>query len=527
LATIYKTGEFEVRADERRVLAHGRPQALGGRAFDLLLALIEHRDRIVGKNELMALVWPGMVVEENNLTVQISALRKLFGASAVATVPGRGYRFCLELQTPALADDRGAAPAPPALALPDKPSVAVLPFLNLSDDPGQAYFADGVTEDITTELSRFHSLFVIARNSAFSYRGQAMDVRTVSRELGVRYVVEGSARRAGPRVRVAAQLIDAVSGEHLWAEKYNRMLEDIFDLQEEVARAIAGAMAPQIDAAEDVRSRRTAPANLTAHATAQRGWAVASAVNMTYDRAPRDEALRWADDALALDPNCALALRTVALVAWWNAYHNTTDSVTETLAAGTAAANRAIALDPGDHHARRWKGLLVAIAGRPDEGLAELRRAHGINPNCALTLAWLGLYEALNGDANVGVPHALAALRLSPRDPERGSMLMTLGFAHFAMRNYAQASRAAETALREAPDSAVPHVLNAISLVGTGRLEAARSAFQVLQRVAPMLAQARLAGRWLATNPDYVQRAHTFLRVAAGLEDPASADALR
>ena len=527
MTTIYRAGEFEVRADERRVLARGRPQALGGRAFDLLLALIEHRDRVVGKNELMALVWPGMVVEENNLTVQVSALRKLFGANAVATVPGRGYRFCLELQTPDPSADHDGASTPEALTLPDKPSVAVLPFLNLSDEPGQSYFADGVTEDITTELSRFHSLFVIARNSAFTYQGQSVDVRTVSRELGVRYVVEGSVRRAGSLVRVAAQLIDAVSGEHLWAEKYDRMLEDIFDLQEEMARAIAGAMAPQIDAAEDVRSRRTAPANLTAHATAQRGWAIASAGNMTYDRAPRDEAMRWVTAALALDPNCVLALRTVALVEWWNAYHNTTDSVSETLAAGTAAANRAMALDPGDHHARRWKGLLVAIAGRPDEGLAELRRAHAINPNCALTLAWLGLYEALNGDAHKGVPHALAALRLSPRDPERGSMLMALGFAHFVVRNYAQASRAAETALREVPDSAVPYVLNAVSLIGTGKLELARSAFQALQRIAPKLAEARLAGRFLSTNPDYVQRVHTFLRIAAGLEDPGAADALR
>lgn len=527
MTTIYKLGEFEVRADERRVLVRGRPQALGGRAFDLLLALIEQRDRVVGKNELMALVWPGMVVEDNNLTVQISVLRKLLGANAVVTVPGRGYRFCRELQAPDLASDRGGTSARPVLALPEKPSVAVLPFLNLSGDPEQAYFADGVTEDITTELSRFHSLFVIARNSAFTYQGQAVDVRSVSRELGVRYVVEGSVRRAGARVRVAAQLIDAVSGEHLLGEKYDRLLQDIFDLQEEVACAIAGAMAPQIDAAEDVRARRTAPANLTAHAMAQRGWAIASAGNMAYDRAPRDEALRWVVDALALDPDCVLALRTTALVEWWNAYHNTTDSVTETLARGIAAANRAIALDPGDHHARRWKGLLVAIAGRPDEGLAELRRAHLINPNCALTLAWLGMYEALHGDAHKGVPCGLAALRLSPRDPERGSMLAALGFSHFAVCNYVQASRAAETALREAPDSVVPHVLNAISLVGTGELESARAAFQALERIAPKLAEARLAGRWLATNPDYVKRAHTFMRIAAGLEDPAAADTLR
>ena len=246
-----------------------------------------------------------------------------------------------------------------------------MPFLNLGDDSQQAWFADGVTEDITTELSRFHSLFVIARNSAFTYKGQAMDVRTVSRELGVRYVVEGSVRRAGSRVRVVAQLIDAHSGEHVWAERYDRVLGDIFDLQEEVTRAIVTAMAPQIDAAEDQRSRRARPDNLTAHGLAQRGWAVASVGNMAYDRAVRDQAHQWASQALALDADCALALRTIALVQWWHAYHNTTQSILDTVAQGLAAATRAIALDHGDHHARRWRGLLLVMARQPDEGLAE------------------------------------------------------------------------------------------------------------------------------------------------------------
>ncbi|MEO6030357.1 MAG: hypothetical protein ABIP61_00410, partial [Burkholderiaceae bacterium] len=410
---------------------------------------------------------------------------------------------------------------------PDKPSIAVLPFLNLGDDPGQAYFADGVTEDITTELSRFHSLFVIARNSAFTYKGQAADVRAVSRELGVRYVVEGSVRRAGPRVRVVAQLIDALSGEHIWAEKYDRVLEDIFDLQEALSRAIVTAMAPHIDAAEDTRARRARPADLTAHALAQRGWAVASAGDMAYDRAPRDEASRWAGEALALDANCVLALRTIALVQWWQAYHNTTESMPETLALGLAAATRAIELDHGDHHARRWRGLLLAMDRRPEEGLAELRQAHEINPNCALTLGWLGLYEAMHGDAERGVPAALEALRLSPRDPARGSLLATLGFAHFVAHDYAEASKAAQAALREAPGTAVPHVLGAVSWVGMGQIELARAAFVALQQIAPKLAEARLAGLWLATNPSYVKRAHTFLRIAAGLEDPGAADAIR
>ena len=527
MTIIYKTGEIEVRAEARQLLMHGKTVPLGARAFDLLLVLIENRDRVIGKDELVALVWPGLVVEDSNLTVQVTTLRKVLGANSVATVPGRGYRFSLELQTTAVPRNRRGSVTRTELTLPDKPSVAVLPFINLSDDPDQVYFVDGVAEDITTELSRFRDLFVIARNSAFTYKGHTVDVRTVSRELGVRYVVEGSVRRTGQRVRVAVQLINAQSGEHIWAEKYDRVLDDIFDLQEEVTHAIVTAMTPQIHAAEDARARRLRPDNLNAHALAQHGWAIATAGDMTYDRTPRDEAFQRASEALAIDANCSLALRTMSLVHWWHAYHNTTRSIPGTLALGLAAAARAIALDPGDHHARRWRGLLLVMAQQPDEGLAELRRAHEINPNCALTLSWLGLYEAMHGDASKGVPYALEGLRLSPRDPALGTFMVILGFAHFTVGDYAAAAAAAQAALREASGSAVPQVLAAISRVGTGQIESAQAAFKTLQQIAPKLAEARLAGQWLSSNTDYLQRAHTFLRIAAGQLKPSAADALR
>ena len=522
----YRFGGFDMLPGTRRLMLDDAPVVIGARAFDLLQCLIECRERVVSKDDLIRRIWPQTVVGENNLNVQVATLRKLLGAQAVVTVAGHGYRFGLELKVPQMAvADLQSLSAP--LALPDKPSIAVLPFLNLSDDPQQAFLADGVTEDITTELSRFHSLFVIARNSAFTYKGQAVDVRTVSRELGVRYVVEGSVRRAGRRVRVVAQLIDALTGEHVWAERYDRVQGDIFDLQEEVTHAIVTAMAPQIDAAEVQRSRRVRPDNLTAYALAQRGWAVASASDMAYDCSPRDEAFRWASQALALDANCVLALRTVALVQWWHAYHNTTESMPETIAQGMAAATRAVALDHGDHHARRWRAQLLFMAGQPDDGLAELRQAHQINPNCALTLSWLGCYEATAGDESKGVPYALEALRLSPRDPSRAAFLAVLGFAHFATGDYAAAQEAAQAALREAPGSPIPHVVGAISWVGMGEIAMAQAAFQQLVRIAPKLAEARLAGRWLSARPRYLQRAHTFLRIAAGIENAHAAEDLR
>ncbi|MDM7933593.1 winged helix-turn-helix domain-containing protein [Tabrizicola sp.] len=488
---------------------------IGARAFDLLDILITHRDRVVGRDEIMAAVWPGAVVGENNLNVQVANLRKVLGGDAILTVPGRGLRFGLEV---------GQAGA---LDLPDRPSVVVLPFTDLGGDPDLAWFADGFVEDITTELSRFRDLFVVARNSAFVYRHGPRDLRAISRELGVRYAVEGSVRATTDRVRVTAQLIDATTGGHVWAERFDRELTAHFDTQARVARAVVTCLAPQIDRAEAERIRITPPENLTARGLALSGWSAISAGDMAYDRSARDKADDLARQALALDPASGLAWRVLAWVAWWHVYHATTASVPETLAEGINAATRAIAADPTDHHARRIRALLHFMQQNADAGLPELRQAHEMNPNCAVTLAWLGLYEGFHGDADRGVVLAEAALRRSPRDPARGSLLAALGFAHFAVRNYAAAAEAADAALAEASGSATPLILAAIAWVGAGRVDRASTAFERVKAIAPTLVEARLAGRWLTSNADYLARAHTFFRIAAGLAPPEAADALR
>ena len=252
LSNHYQFDRFEIQPTARVLLEAGAVVNLGARAFDLLLCLVERRDRVVGRDELFDLIWPGLVVTDNNLNVQIAGLRKVLGAQSVQTVQGRGFRFMLHAQEltatpaaePCVADGAYRGPSVERrvpkidLSLSDAPSIAVLPFLNLSDDPQQDYFADGITEDITTELSRFKALFVISRNSSFSYKGRSVDVRTVSRELGVRYVVEGSVRRYEQRVRVTAQLVDAVTGNHLWAEKYDRVLEGEIELANTAFEAV-------------------------------------------------------------------------------------------------------------------------------------------------------------------------------------------------------------------------------------------------------------------------------------------------
>jgi TolB-like protein len=250
-------GPFWLDLRRRELRRDGQPVRIHRRALGILCALAEAKGEIVGKDELMARLWPGRIVEEGNLHVHVSALRKSLdehgeGHSFVVTVPGRGYRLAdlTGLRSAQLAEGS----LPPQLPLPDKPSIAVLPFQNLSGDPDQEYFADGMVEEIITALSRIRWLFVIARNSSFTYKGQAVDVKQIGRELGVRYVLEGSVRKAGGRVRITAQLIEAETGAHLWADRFDGSLEAIFDLQDQVAFSVAGIIEPALQAAEFQRA---------------------------------------------------------------------------------------------------------------------------------------------------------------------------------------------------------------------------------------------------------------------------------
>jgi len=489
---------------------------IGARAFDVLDVLISHSDRIVSREEMFEAVWPDTVVGDNNLNVQVAKIRQVLGQDAIVTVPRRGLRFALDLAKNAQ-----------RLALPDRPSVVVLPFANLGGDPELAWMSDGLVEDITTELSRFKDLFVVARNSAFAFRDTPRDLRSIARDLGVRYVVEGSVRATPERIRVTTQLIDATRGGHIWAENFDRTIDAHFETQAAVSRAIVSCLSPQIERAEADRIRIAAPDDLTAHGLAQQGWTAISCEEMSYESGPRDRAAALAHQALSRDPRSGLAHRILAWVAWWTVYHATTTSVPMALAEGIEAATRAISIDPTDHHARRLRAQLHLMKEDTPMGLSELRYAHDLNPNCALTLCWLGFYEAVNGDVTKGVPLAEAGLRRSPRDPARGSMLCGLGFAQFAAGNYSAAAMTAEAALAEAVNRATPLILGTISHVGAGQIDRAAILFQQVAQNAPKLAEARLAGRWLSSNPDYLTRAHTFFRVAAGQLSPKDADAVR
>jgi TolB-like protein len=280
-------GDYVLDPDRRELSRGLDPIAVGPQVFDLLVYLVENRERVVSKDELLDTVWTGRIVSESTLSSHINAVRRAIGDSGgeqrlLRTVARKGFRFLSDIrQVPSstLALSAGTEPlasddvAALALTLPDRPSIAVLPFVNLSGDPEQDYFADGMVEDIIAALSRSRWLFVIARNSSFAYKGQTVDVRRVGRELGVRYVLEGSVRKAAERVRITGQLIDATTGAHIWADRFQGALDDVFDLQDQLTESVVGAIAPHLERAEIDRAKRKPTESLDAYDYYLRGMA--------------------------------------------------------------------------------------------------------------------------------------------------------------------------------------------------------------------------------------------------------------
>jgi TolB-like protein/class 3 adenylate cyclase/Tfp pilus assembly protein PilF len=443
--------------------------------------------------------------------------------------PVRAYRVRVE---------RAATPAPVAvpapadvpLALPDKPSIAVLPFQNMSGDPNQEYFTDGITEDIITELSRFHSLFVIARNSSFSYKGKSPDIRQVGLELGVRYVLEGSIRKSSNRIRVTGQLIDTLTGNHIWAERYDRVLEDIFAVQEEVTQAIVSAIAPQIATTEQSKASRRRPDNLSAYEIALRAWAHAGEGEGKADRALIDQSVREAREALALDPSSVLALNALARAHGFALYLQLAVDREHALREAMRALARAIELDSMDPFGYALRAS-IALQGvqldRYPNALADARRAHEMNPNDTGVLGILALLEVGVGEPERAIEHLHQVLRLNPRNSHSHATYNSLAFASFGAKQYAEGILWASRALNDMPGMLQPHSNLVCCLVGAGEIDKAKAVFETGQRLGPEYFRNQLEGTTMYARPEDRTRKRTFLRIAAGLEDPSAAEALR
>lgn len=468
----YCFGRFELRVAERRLLADGQAVPLGGRAFDLLLALLERHDKIASTRELADLVWPGLVVEDNNVRQQVANLRRALGTQSVVTVPGRGYRLGLELQTTQPARRR-AGDAEPRHACP---VVAVLPFANLSGHAGQEYFSDAITQDIITSLSRYRWLTVVARNTTFGYKNHCADVRDIGRELGAHYVVEGSVRRSGAKVRVAAELIDAESGNTLWAERYDRALQDVFDVQDEIVNTLVGRLEPEIGFVERQKVEKSARTDL--HAWDCYHLGVAHFFRFT--RADNLQAMRLLQRSRDMDPSFGQAH------AWW-AYATLLDMVywdTLPTPAGLdqalAAAQRALALDDRNAVFYAIKARVQLARREYDEATMENRMAINLNPTLASAYCGLGDTLAYQGHYEQAMDYFERALVLSPRDPQRWAFLTYGGLALIFKQDYEGALRWLDDA-RESPNCQYWTIAHrAVALARLGRQKEARKAVDAL-----------------------------------------------
>ena len=525
------------------------PVAIGSRALDILCVLIERAGEVVSKDEITAAVWPGTVVEDSNLTVQISALRRVLdngrsNGSCIQTVAGRGYRFVASVSHPD-ADARSSAMnggadraeddalnpvtlppvttvlippsrgkstagfaitaaaagalviaggvwwlwlavkpastpagaaatsiAPPLVA--PRLSIVVLPFTNLSNGPEQQYFADGITEDVTADLSRISDMVVISRNTAFTYRNKRVDTKQIGRELGVRYVLEGSIRRSGNQIRISAQLIDAETDAHLWAERFDGDMSDLFALQDEITTRIAVALNLELIGAE--AARPTAPPDALDYILRGRAASLKPPT-----RAIRSEQVSLYEHALALDPNSVEAQSKLADALSGRILANMTDTAAADLLRAEDLVTRAMAASPNSPLPHMAKATLLRAQRRYSEAIPEFETVLARNRNSVYALFGLGQCKLFTGSIEETIPLVERAIRLSPRDPELGVWYMHIGLVHLLQSRTVEAIVWLEKARNHAP---------ALSLI-RDKLAAAYGLNGELKRATAELAEAR------------------------------------
>ena len=500
----YRFGRFLVDARSACLRRDGVVLPLRPKSFDTLVYLVQKAGRLVPKAELIDSVWQNVNVTENSLVQCIKDIRQALNDEAqtvIKTVSKRGYCFASpvievdghDLNSGASAMPSGTAEETRALPLPDRPSIAVLPFDNMSGDPAQEYFADGISEDLITGLSRIRWLFVIARNSTFVYKHRAIDVRQVARELGVRYVLEGSVRRAGKQLRISAQLIEAASGGHHWAEQYDRELGDMFAVQDEITRSVVAAIEPRVLAAEGVRAFSRSSDDLGAWELVARAQTHA----WRLSRSDSEAAIDALERAVGAYPDYAPARSLLGFCLVFAAHNGWTDR-DRGLLAGSRHIARAIALDDCDPWGQIAFGYWSMMERRTEESIAAFRRAVHLNPNSAAAHGYLSHGLAFSGQDGEAIAHGEDAIRLSPLDPEMAMFLGGIAVAHYLAGRYAEAVRYSEELLRLRPGFQGAQRMRCASLAQIGRTEEARE-FLAKTRVE----QPQLSLDWIRANVPY------------------------
>lgn len=516
---LYRFENYVLDADRRELRHGGELIHLAPQVFDILIYLIRHRDRVISKDDLIAAVWGGRIVSESALTTRLNGARKAIGDSGenqrlIKTLPRKGIRFVGEVyeeKQPANTPIRDAPPPVASHVSQDQPSIVVLPFANLSGDPLQEYFTDGVVEDITTELSRFSELFVIARNTSFTYKGRPVDVRAVGRDLGVRYALEGSVRKVEKRVRITGQLIDAESGKHIWADRFESSIDDIFELQDQMAHSVVGAITPRLEQAEIERAKRKPTESLSAYDCFLRGMASWH----DWTRPAHDAALQQFYRAIELDPTfarphalaagCYLMRKSIGWVGDRGA------EITETDRLARLGAD----LGRTDAVALAWSAHALAhVVGDIKAGIGLIDHALRLNPNLAVAWQRSGWIHVYAGEPEVAIEHVRTAMRLSPLDPLMHLAYSAIAYGYFFLGDLDQSSTWSDRALQMRPDWPAALRVSAMSHAVAGRELPAQQAMTRLRALQPTLRLSNLHEQMLIHRPKHMETLVEAMRKA-------------
>ena len=450
--------------------------------------------RIEGLAEAGGICISGKVYEE--VKNKLSLGYEYLGEQTVKNIsePVRVYRILME-------PDTNVAKVSKGLKLPDKPSIAVLPFVNMSGDPEQEYFSDGVTEDIITAMSRIRWVLVTARNSTFSYKGQSPDVRQVASDLGVRYVLEGSVRKARNRVRISAQLIDGATGKHVWAERYDRDLEDIFAVQDEITQTVVGAIEPELTKAELHRAKTARHKNIDVWDLCQRGWWH----RFQTTKEDFDQARQYFQRTIDLDPEFGSAYAGLSEVLTMEVIFRFTDTPMEHSERAVRAARKGVELDPEDARTHISLGRAFLATAQYDKAIREFKTAIKINPHYAIAHYQIGVVNIHVDRTEDAIPHLETAIRLSPNDIYMGVFLARLGQAYLALRQYEKAVEFSREALRHKITQWPANAYEVSALGHLGRREEAREALRELLRRKPGLRVSHLEEGFLSVGTDHIE----------------------
>ena len=486
---IYRFDQFTLDLDRGTLLGStGEELALRPKSFLMLEYFVEHADRLIDRDELMHVVWPDVIVTDDSIAQCIGEIRRVLGSDGqrhLRTVQRRGYRFTGPVQRAIVTEPPeptdvapvSRAERPPGSQSPDHPTIAVLPFQNMSGDPEQEYFADGMVEEIITALSRIRWLTVIARNSSFIYKNRAVDIKQVGRELGVRYVLEGSVRRSADVVRITAQLIDAQTGAHLWADRFDGPLQDVFALQDKIALAVAGVIEPTVQAAEVKRTVAYPTRDLTAHDLYLRAYATLSS------SARFREALGLVEQAIARDPNFGLALAFAAICHFRPVFEGRSDDPRADGAKAVELARRSLIVAPGDPTVMAHAANVLLYFGEDPLAMLDLvDRALVLSPSYARGWYISGMMRVWTGRTEQAIAHFEKALRLSA-GTRVGWTAAWLGIAYFLAQRFEEALPKLLAGINEDPTFPEPYRFLAACYAHMGRLHEARNVVARLREI--------------------------------------------